>query len=211
MCSISCLYLFPSCFTILLSLSVLKYSCHFIHVILWMTFFSFIHLASCFFSCVIPSISDLSFMRDFALKALRMQFILSDKTDSFRVFLITVINEEFLEWNKNFLLSSISASFTYSVPRMANLLYSSMYLQSPTIYRVSVGNGRLFDEAGRVKTIFNTFAHQNSSLKPLYNEHKPILYINFTLKHFQIILCLFFPLNISQFCHFGAKFLFRYA
>lgn len=64
-------------------------------------------------------------------------------------------------------MSCISTFLTH--PVLARSLYSSMFLKSPTIYGVSEGKRKVFEEAGRERTLVLKFFHRNSFLKQFYN------------------------------------------
>lgn len=76
---ISCLYSFPSCFTILHSLPVPLSTTAIFHILYFKWYLVVEFHSSCLllFLHGIPSISGLSFMRDFVWRALGTQFILS--------------------------------------------------------------------------------------------------------------------------------------
>lgn len=89
---ISCLYVFPSCYAILHSLPAIFKIYYTSNSI---SFFSFIHLAFCSFLLCYPIYFWLVLHERFCFEGTynAIHFV-KDRTDSFRVFLITIINDE---------------------------------------------------------------------------------------------------------------------
>lgn len=81
-------------------------------------------------------------------------------------------------------MSCISTFLTH--PVLARSLYSSMFLKSPTIYGVSEGKRKVFEEAGRERTLVLKFFHRNSFLKQFYNIPNPVTHFTFTLKYLRL-------------------------
>lgn len=95
MCFISCLYSFPSCFTMLHSLPALKYNCHFSYIILQMVSHFLVSFILPFaFSPCYPIYFWSVFHERYCLEGTwNTGHFVKDRSDSFRVFLITVIND----------------------------------------------------------------------------------------------------------------------